>query len=122
LGCEGRERREGKKKEQNVDSTSEGFSIHPTPLILLPLSSFPHKKYKEKAFKRDRVDVLYLTQWVSIFQLLFGLGLAPLQVLPGIGSAHGIPLSSIPSSFLHSWLCFLQTPSSGCATQHPSLS
>lgn len=87
------------------------------PLSLPSLSSF--SQYKEKAFKRDRVDVLYLTQWVSIYQLLFGLSLAPLQALPGIGSAHGVPLSSILPSFHRSWQCFLQAPSSSCVGQHP---
>ncbi len=115
----------GRKEEQYVEFHDESFSIRSCssrPLSLQSFPSFPFHRpqYKEKAFKRDRVDVLYLTQWVSIFQLLFGLGLAPLQALPGIGSAHGVPISSIPSSFQRSWQCFLQTPSSGCADQHPS--
>lgn len=106
----------------------EGIGGRPAPSrwyanLIFFLSNVPvacSQVYKEKAFKRDRVDVLYLTQWVSVFQLLFGLGLAPLQALPGIGSAHGVPISSIPSSFRRSWQCFLQTPTSGCADQHPS--
>jgi len=46
--------------------------------------------YKEMSFRNQKIDVFYLTQWVSIFQLLVGFVLAPLQNLPGFGtSAYG---------------------------------
>jgi len=57
---------------------------------------------------------------VSVFQFFFGLALAPLQALPGIGSAHGVPLSSIPTAFLESWDCFLEKPTSVCHGQWPA--
>jgi len=42
--------------------------------------------YKEMSFRNEKIDVLYLTQWVSIFQLFVGFLLAPLQRIPGFGS------------------------------------
>mmetsp|Transcript_34430 Transcript_34430/g.83280 ORF Transcript_34430/g.83280 Transcript_34430/m.83280 type:complete len:521 (+) Transcript_34430:136-1698(+) len=41
--------------------------------------------YKEMAFRHQKIDVLYLTQWVSVFQFFIGFLLAPMQNLPGFG-------------------------------------
>ena len=64
--------------------------------------------YKERSFKADRIDVIYLTQWVSIFQFGFGLLLAPLQHLPGVGSAQGIGMRQVAADFADGWRCFLE--------------
>ena len=78
--------------------------------------------YKEARFSREPMEVTYLTQSVSIYQMLLGFALAPLQVLPGIGSANGQSWSAILSSFRDGLDCFLGAePSSlsndreGCA-------
>ena len=55
--------------------------------------------YKEANFSREPMDVVYLTQWVSIWQMLIGFALAPMQVLPGVGSADGQSWESIVQSF-----------------------
>lgn len=63
--------------------------------------------YKEASFRRRKLDVLFLTQWVSIYQLAIGFLLAPLQCLPGFGGPHGVPLSEQPALFaqgLRLWL------------------
>jgi drug/metabolite transporter (DMT)-like permease len=42
--------------------------------------------YKESRFAQDDIHPLYLSQWVSIYQFLFGFVLAPLQLIPGIST------------------------------------
>jgi len=62
--------------------------------------------YKESRFSREPMDVTYLTQWVSIWQMLFGFVLAPLQIFPGVGSASGRSWTHICADFWRGWLCF----------------
>ena len=61
--------------------------------------------YKEHAFKNFRVNVYYLTQWVSIYQLGFGFLLAPLQMIPGVGSPNGISFNEIITNFQGGFNC-----------------
>jgi drug/metabolite transporter (DMT)-like permease len=85
--------------------------------------------YKEYSFTNEKVDLFYLCQWVSVYQLLVGFLFAPLQVIPGFGTAKGVPLSQIPVDFMKGMWCYLQmTPpeasakdleySEACAEQH----
>lgn len=64
---------------------------------------------QEYRFAGDNVHVLYLTQWVSIYQFLFGFVLAPLLMVPGVVSPTGSTLSEIVESFVGGWNCFLGT-------------
>jgi len=63
--------------------------------------------YKELAFRNEKIDVLYLTQWVSIFQLLIGFLLAPLQALPGFGTP-GTGFPNVPYQLKEGVWCFLE--------------
>merc|ERR1719178_24138 len=56
--------------------------------------------YKEYAFKSYKINVVYLTQWVSIFQLFFGFLIAPLQLVPGVGSSNIHSFHDILTTFL----------------------
>mmetsp|Transcript_96406 Transcript_96406/g.274806 ORF Transcript_96406/g.274806 Transcript_96406/m.274806 type:complete len:438 (-) Transcript_96406:248-1561(-) len=65
--------------------------------------------YKEYAFSDgSNVHVLLLTQTVSIYQFLFGFVLAPLQMVPGVGTAHGQSFDDITSSFMGGWYKFME--------------
>jgi drug/metabolite transporter (DMT)-like permease len=64
--------------------------------------------YKEMGFRNLQVHVMYMTQLVSIYQLLWGFVLGVLQMMPGIGSETGYSLSEINSSFWSGVLCFLE--------------
>lgn len=78
--------------------------------------------YKERAFKSYKVNVYYLTQWVSIYQLFFGFILAPLQMIPGIGSKNGISMHEIIESFKGGWeCCFSFNGEDQCAGKHTFL-
>jgi len=77
--------------------------------------------YKESRFTAENLDVCYLTQWVSIYQLLFGFVLAPLQVIPGVGTAHGISFQEIWDAFIGGFGCFAQLEHTGCAERHTFL-
>lgn len=77
--------------------------------------------YKEARFSREPMDVTYLTQWVSIWQMLLGFCLAPVQIFPGVGSADGQSWEEIFSSFGSGWQCFLADPSIGCSARHTFL-
>lgn len=63
--------------------------------------------YKEIGFQNLQVHVIYLTQWVSIYQLFFGLLLAPFQLIPGIGSLSGATLTDINKDFISGIYCYL---------------
>jgi drug/metabolite transporter (DMT)-like permease len=65
--------------------------------------------YKEYAFKNLSVHVIFLTQWVSIFQFILGFLVLPLQAIPGMGSAGGVELNQIIPSFIDGFYCFLGT-------------
>ncbi len=64
--------------------------------------------YKELKFSEANLDVWYLTQWVSFYQLLVGFAFAPALVLPGFASEHGVPWSEIKSNFWKGLQCYLQ--------------
>ncbi len=67
--------------------------------------------YKEIGFKNLKVNVIYLTQWVSIYQLFWGILLMPLQSLPGMGSDHGMTMQQSIDALHNGWECFLhRTP------------
>jgi hypothetical protein len=51
---------------------------------------------------------MYMTQLVSIYQLLWGFILGVLQMMPGVGSETGYSLSEINSSFWSGFECFLE--------------
>ena len=59
---------------------------------------------------------------MSIYQFLFGFVLAPLQLVPGVGSADGMSLREVVWSFAGGWQCFLQTggPAVGCSDGQPT--
>ena len=76
--------------------------------------------YKEARFHDEVMDVCWLTQWVSIYQLLFGFVLMPLQMLPGVGTAGGMSPREIGDAFASGWDCCLQAAHSGCAPRHTS--
>jgi hypothetical protein len=63
--------------------------------------------YKEMGFQNMQVHVIYLTQMVSIYQLLWGFVLGVLQILPGMGSEQGSSLAEINSDFWSGVACFL---------------
>ena len=73
--------------------------------------------YKESAFKNMQVHVLYLTQWVSIYQLVWGFMLLPLQTIPGLGSKDGLTVSESLHSLRTGWKCFLHEDPV-CADNH----
>lgn len=79
--------------------------------------------YKEMGFRNLQVHVMYMTQLVSIYQLLWGFVLGVLQMMPGIGSETGYSLSEINSSFWSGVLCFFemdQVEISSCLVSHES--
>jgi drug/metabolite transporter (DMT)-like permease len=63
--------------------------------------------YKELEFRDVHMHVMYMTQWVSIYQLLWGFLAGFLQLLPCMGSLDGVSLSEINSSFWSGGRCFL---------------
>jgi hypothetical protein len=73
--------------------------------------------YKELKFAEANLDVWYLTQWVSFWQLLVGFLFAPALTLPGFASADGIPWTEIKSNFADGARCFLETTDE-CAAGH----
>lgn len=71
--------------------------------------------YKEVAFKNQKTDVMYLTQQVSIYQMLVGFAMLPLTSIPGVASEEGIPVAEAATTLDDGLLCYLQLPHSGCA-------
>ena len=76
--------------------------------------------YKELAFNDALLDVWYLTQYVSIFQFLWGFVFCPLLVLPGFSSAEGLPMKTIWKNFEDGFKCFLYLDAkpSPCEARH----
>ena len=60
------------------------------------------------------MEVCYLTQRASTFQMLFGFVLAPLLLLPGLGSANGSSPTVIVENFASGLRCFAELPGTGC--------
>ena len=77
--------------------------------------------YKESRFHNETMDVCWLTQWVSIYQFLFGFVLAPLQLLPGMSSARGVPARQMLDGMASGWACFIERDATGCAERHTML-
>jgi len=73
--------------------------------------------YKEMGFRNLQVHVMYMTQLVSVYQLLWGFVLGVLQMLPGIGSAEGSSLSEIFDSFCSGVACFIHY-NNECSSKH----
>lgn len=51
---------------------------------------------------------MYMTQLVSIYQLLWGFILGVLQMMPGMGSESGYTLTEINTSFWSGVECYFQ--------------
>lgn len=66
--------------------------------------------YKEYGFKNLTIHVLYLTQWVSVYQMLAGFVWLPLQMLlPNSDpNSTNITLYTLLVEFYYGMLCFLQ--------------
>ena len=76
--------------------------------------------YKEFGFKDLNIHPVHLTQWVSVYQCLFGLLLMPLQMLPGMGSENGMTMQQSWNGMQRGWQCFMEQRES-CAGQHSFL-
>mmetsp|Transcript_82036 Transcript_82036/g.163889 ORF Transcript_82036/g.163889 Transcript_82036/m.163889 type:complete len:498 (+) Transcript_82036:230-1723(+) len=89
-----------------------GFTgMNAGPVMLYLASNIPmalSAVYKEHRFASDDISPLYLTQWVSIYQFLFGFLLMPLQLVPGVASAQGLTAGQTVSSFRGGWACYLE--------------
>jgi drug/metabolite transporter (DMT)-like permease len=62
--------------------------------------------YKEYGFRNVHMHVMYMTQWVSVYQLLWGFLAGFLQQFPGMGSMQGLSVKEISTSFVSGLLCF----------------
>ena len=62
--------------------------------------------YKEIGFKDLNNHVIHLTQWVSIYQMIFGFILMPLQAIPGLGSENGMTMQQSSDALKQGWKCF----------------
>ena len=76
------------------------------PLILLAatLPNSLSNVYKERNFKVEGLDVIFLTTAVSLYQVLLGFCFAPLLAVPALG---GLPLTAVPHNLWQGWQCFL---------------
>lgn len=84
---------------------------HAIPIVIYFCSNIPFSAsyvYKEYAFKNLEIHVIYLTQWVSTYQLLLGFLMAPFQMIPGIGSENGFSFHQIIDNFGSGVDCFLE--------------
>lgn len=63
--------------------------------------------FKEYAFQNLNINVIYLTQMVSIYQFFLCVALAPIQQMPGMGSENGMSLSDIWTSLGNGFTMFL---------------
>ena len=76
--------------------------------------------YKEFGFKDLNIHPVHLTQWVSIYQCVFGILLMPLQLVPGLGSENGMTLQQSRDGLKFGWACFLEQEET-CAENHSFL-
>lgn len=93
-----------------ADSDVTSISNPPIAMIVYFCSNIPYSLsyvYKEHGFKNLSIHVIYLTQWVSIYQLAIGFLLAPLQFLPGVSTDDGLTLHETLSSFNDGFQCFI---------------
>ena len=64
--------------------------------------------YKEVAFRKQEVDVWFLSQWVAIYQFLISFVFVPLLVIPFVGgTSTGMSFQDIWDSFRDGALCWL---------------
>lgn len=107
----------------NLLSTQSSNQYHLLSAMLYFSSNIPFSAsyvFKEHGFKNLSVHVIYLTQWVSIYQLFIGFLFAPFQVLPGMGSKDGMALYEIWYHFRNGFYCFMeQNPT--CRENHAFL-
>lgn len=96
---------------------SESAELSLASALIYMTSNLPYAAsycYKEFGFKDLHIHVIFLTQWVSIYQLLLGLLLIPMQQLPYMGSDEGMDLDEALERFSSGWSCFMQRTQS-CA-------
>ena len=89
---------------------SRSITSHPFAQMLYMSSNVPYSMsyvYKEHGFKNLAIHVVFLTQWVSIYQLLLGFLFAPLQLIPGFGG-ETTTMAGIFSSFYSGFCCYTQ--------------
>jgi hypothetical protein len=91
--------------------TAQSSEVRWYAVVFYALSNCPMAMsacYKESKFEERQLDVWYLTQWVSIFQFLVSFTYMPLQMLPGFGSADGMPAAEIPKAFADGFWCYME--------------
>ncbi|GMI07739.1 hypothetical protein TrVE_jg5007 [Triparma verrucosa] len=107
----------------SFDSLLDSGSSQPLPLgskisiFFYLVSNIPYAfsaVYKEVAFKNQKTDVMYLTQQVSIYQLIVGLCMMPLTSIPGVASQNGMPVTEAAQDLVDGTRCYFQLPHSGC--------
>jgi len=64
--------------------------------------------YKEYAFQHQSINVIYLTQCVSIYQMIICFLMAPLQQIPHLGSDEGMTLRDSWYSLEEGMACFYE--------------
>ena len=102
----------------NPSSSAAASSGYKMSLIFYLCSNLPYALsavYKEVAFKNQKTDVVYLTQQVSIYQMLIGIAMLPLTSIPGVANEEGMSVAEAASTLDDGLLCYLQLPHSGCA-------
>jgi hypothetical protein len=60
--------------------------------------------YKEDEFKRQEIDVFFLSTYVSVWQMILSFACFPFFALPYFGS---IPLYELPANLVDGWRCFM---------------
>ena len=90
---------------------SQSLTSHTCAQLLYLSSNVPYSMsyvYKEHGFKNLAIHVVFLTQWVSIYQLLLGFLFAPLQLIPGFIGSEPATLAGIISGFCSGFRCYTQ--------------
>eukprot|EP00164_Ancoracysta_twista_P001458 GFYU01001900.1.p1 GENE.GFYU01001900.1~~GFYU01001900.1.p1 ORF type:complete len:566 (+),score=100.73 GFYU01001900.1:445-2142(+) len=67
-------------------------------IVPLALSSV----FKERIFCQENLDIFYVQVWVSFFQLICGICLAPLNAIPALG---GVSLGTLPTTVYDALMC-----------------
>lgn len=99
---------ENVKTHHSLSSVSH---VHLISIFIYTVSNIPFAAsyvIKEYNFKNLSIHVIYLTQWVSIYQLIFGFVFIPLQILPCMGSSSGMKFDEIINEFINGFYCFLE--------------
>ena len=108
---------------RNLSAPPETF--YKLSIFFYLISNLPYAMsavYKEVAFKSKakKTDVLYLTQQVSIYQLVFGILMLPLTVIPGVATPSGMSLTDALLALKSGFSCYLQSDPT-CAVQNTFL-